>query len=76
MMAKRANSLGGTHWHRLLLLPVESKLTPQRIAEVALNKIEQNPIKLNEIQSLDVILADEFGQLSSEFVAAVNIILC
>ena len=76
MMARRATSLGGTHWHRFFCLPIDSKLTPQRIAELALTKIEQKPVLMNGFQSLDVIFADELGQLSSEFVAAINIILC
>ena len=76
MMARRATCLGRVHWHRFFGLPIDSKLTPQRIAELALAKIETKPVLKNCIESLDVIFADELGQLSSEFVAAINIILC
>jgi hypothetical protein len=76
MMARRASMLGGRHWHKFFCLPTDRKLTPQRIAELAVNKIEKNSLSLNAILSLDFIFADELGQLSSEFVAAINIILC
>jgi hypothetical protein len=76
IMAKRATALGGTHWHRFFGLPIDAKLTPQRMAELALNKIANNPQLRNAIMSLDVIIADELGQLSAEFVATINIILC
>lgn len=73
MMASRATSLGGIHWHRLLGLPAQVS-TPQRMAEQALAKIMRNPLWVAIIRSIDFILADELGQLSSEFVQAINII--
>lgn len=74
-MAARANQLGGTHFHLFFHLPHESNLTPQRIAECAIQKIENNDVAFHAVSSLDVILADELGQLSAEFVQAIDIIL-
>lgn len=76
IMGTRAAALGGIHWHKLLGIPIDKKLTPQWAAEIALNKIEFDPPLLNFIQTLDVIFADELGQLSAEFVCTLNIILC
>ena len=75
VMAKRATQLGGTHWHKLFCLPVTKHLSPHRVAEYAINKLMVDKVKLNAVLTLDVILADEFGQLSAEFVSAVDIIL-
>jgi len=78
VMAKRASALGGTHWAKFFCLPSDDSknLTPQRQAELAINKIMKNPLVLNAILALDVIFADELGQLSAEFIATINIILC
>ena len=43
---------------------------------MALAKIETKPVLKNAIESLDIIFADKLGQLSSEFVAAINTVLC
>ena len=75
VMAKRATQLGGTHWHKFFCLPVEKRLTPHRIAEQAINKLLFDKVRYNAVMTLDVILADEFGQLSAEFISAIDIIL-
>ena len=75
VMAKRATQLGGTHWHKFFSLPVEKRLTPHRMAECAINKLEQDRVKLNSVLTLDVILADELGQLSAGFISAIDIVL-
>ena len=73
-MAARANQLGGTHWHKFFDLPI-GNLSPQQLADRAVSSILQNPVKLNLIRTLDVICADELGQLSAEFVSAIGLIL-
>lgn len=75
VMAKRATQLGGSHWHKFFCLPVEKRITPHRLAELAINKLLHDKVRHNAVMTLDVILADEFGQLSSEFISAIDIIL-
>ena len=75
VMAKRATQLGGTHWHKFFCIPVEKRLSPHRMAELAINKLTYNKVRHNAVLTLDVILADEFGQLSAEFISAIDIIL-
>ena len=75
VMGKRANQLGGIHWHKFFCIPIDNNSTPHRMAEMAINKIQCNSVILNSILTLDVILADEFGQLSSEFIGTIDIIL-
>ena len=75
VMAKRATQLGGTHWHKFFCLPTERRLTPHRVAEVAINKLTLDKVKYNAVMTLDIIMADEFGQLSAEFISAIDIIL-
>lgn len=64
---------GGIHWHKFLKITSNDskKLTPQQIAELAMQNINRDPVALHTIRSLDIILADELGQLSAEF-ACVN----
>ena len=38
MMAKRALQIGGTHWHKILILPTEKTLNPHRLAELSIIK--------------------------------------
>lgn len=73
MMARCASLLGGIHWHKFLKITSNDskKLTPQQIAELAMQNINRDPVALHTIRSLDIILADELGQLSAEF-ACVN----
>ena len=75
MMAKRATQLGGVHWHKLFCIPPDKHLSIHRIAEKAIDTLEKNETKLNFVKVLDVIVADELGQLSAEFVATIDIIL-
>jgi hypothetical protein len=75
ILAKRANFLGGKHWHWLFCIPTERGLSLHRKAELAIIKIMKNAAKYNILQTLDVILADEIGQLSSEFIATIDLIL-
>lgn len=76
IMGTRAAALGGIHWHKLLGIPCDKNLSPQRIAELALNRLDRDPILQNTLRSINVIFADELGQLSAEFVSTINFILC
>jgi hypothetical protein len=75
MLAKRANFLGGKHWHWLFCIPTDRGLCVQRKAELAIIKIMKDVTKWNLLYILDVLLADEIGQLSSEFIATIDLIL-
>ena len=75
MMCKRALQLGGIHVHQLFMLPVEEALTPHRKAELAILKLLRNPKKIDFVRTLDVIFFDEMGQVSSEYLSTLDIIL-
>ena len=54
LMAERASTLGGTYIHRLFCIP-PNNYTPQRLAEVAINRILRRPVVLQYLLILDVL---------------------
>ena len=75
MMSRRSVFLGGKHIHLLFGIPIEKNLSSQRMAEIAITKILRDPKKLNLLRKIDVLFIDEIGQLSSELLAVIEIIL-
>ena len=54
---------------------MEDALTPHRRAELAILKLLRNPKKLDLVRTLDIIFFDEMGQVSSEYLSTLDIIL-
>ena len=75
MLAKRAIQLGGIHYHKLFCIPTEKNISLHRRAELALIQILKDPRKMHILLYLDILIGDEIGQLSDEFVATLDIIL-
>ena len=75
-MSHRALQLGGTNWDKLLCLRGnDDNMNTHRRAELAIARIKKNTKKEDLILSLNVIFADELGQLSSEDLSLYDIIL-
>ena len=75
VLAKRAIQLGGIHWHLLFCIPIDRNMSLHRKSELAIISILKDPILLNIVLTLDVLLCDEIGQLSAEFIAIIDNIL-
>ena len=75
VMSERGKQLGGQHLSKWFLIPVNERATPGRLAELAIARLVRNPKQLALIRSLDVLLIDEFGQVSAEMIAVMDIIL-
>ena len=75
LLAKRANQLGGIHWHKLFLLPTEKKLSVHRRPEIALIRIIRNERAKQILLSLDILICDEIGQLADNVFATIHIIM-
>ena len=75
LMAQRAIHLGGIHLHKLFILPVKKNLNHHKMAETALQSLIQNPVALNVLKMVDVLCLDEVGQISSEMLSCLDIIL-
>jgi len=75
VMAERGKQLGGQHFSKWFLIPVNERATPGRLAELAIARLMRDPKQLALIRSLDVFLIDEFGQVSAETLAVLDIIL-
>ena len=74
-MARRSIQLGGKHIAYLFGLTIEKNMSPHQRAERAIAKLLKHPKKLNFILSLDILFIDEFGQLSSELISIIDIIV-
>lgn len=75
VLAKRSIQLGGIHYHRLFCIPTEKHYSVHRKAEIALIKILRDARKTHLLLAIDVMICDEIGQLSADFVAVLDIIL-
>ena len=75
LMAERALSLGGVHLHKLFRIPVNQNGTVQRLAEQAVVTLLKDPKSLGFLCQLDVLCLDEIGQISSEMLSVLDIIL-
>ena len=75
LMDQRDVHLGGIHLHKLFYLPVNKRLTVHSLADVAIQSLFHHPIALSILQMVDVILLDEVGQISSELLSSLDIIL-
>ena len=75
VMSRQSVHLGGIHIHKLFCLDVNNKLSPQRLAELAFIKCQRNAMKLNILQTVNIIFLDEAGQLSAELVSVLDMIL-
>ena len=74
-MSERAQELGGEHLHKLFCLPVREMASPVRLAELALVNLFRNPAQLLYLRQLQVLCIDELGQVPSELLAVLDIIL-
>ena len=75
LLSKRAIQLGGIHWNKFFCIPNEKNINNHRKAELAIIQILRKPKTLQLIFCLDVLICDEMGQLSADFLAVVDIIL-
>jgi hypothetical protein len=75
MMAKRSIQIGGRHWHYLFGLPIGKNLSTHRMAEMSIDNIRRNTVKLNFLLSLDIIFCDEIGQVPAEFLSTIDYIM-
>ena len=75
-MSRRALQLGGINWDKFLCLRGnDDKTNAFRRAELAIKRIQKNEKKKEFILGLNVIVADELGQLSAEELSTYDIIL-
>ena len=77
LMALRAIALGGTHLHAFFKLPTSdgAAMSPYKAAEIALEKIRRKTDLFHALLTIDIIFLDEASQVSSDFLATIDIIL-
>lgn len=77
LMGVRANAFGGIHFHRLLCLPLRGNISPYRLAELAITKLNLrcNMKMLHILLTVDILVIDEAGMFSAEQLSILNLIL-
>ena len=77
VMGVRASSMAGEHMHKLFCLSTKKGGNVFRLAELAIDKLYQksNLLNLHAVLTMDILLYDEFGQLSAEELKLLDIIL-
>ena len=75
LMDQRAVHLGGIHLHKIFSLPVKKLHSLTQSSENALRRILQNPVSLHILKTVDIIFLDEIGQISSELMSSLDLIL-
>ncbi|CAJ1966419.1 unnamed protein product [Cylindrotheca closterium] len=76
IVADRSKALGGMHIHLLCAIPISDRrnMSPGRTAEAALISIYRRPELLHFWQELQFLYIDEFGAVSAELLATMDII--
>ena len=76
VMSRRSVFLGSKHLDHMFALPFDKKdMSPYRIAELAIARLQRFPEKINVLRILDVLFLDEIGQLPAEMLSTIDIIL-
>ena len=75
MMARRSVFLGSIHLHVMFCLGTNKTISVHRAAELAIEKLMRNGVKLKTLQMLDILFIDEIGQNSCELMSTIDIIL-
>jgi hypothetical protein len=76
VMSRRSVFLGSKHLDHMFSLPFDKKgMSPYRIAELAISRLQRFPEKINLLRILDVLFLDEIGQLPAEMLSTIDIIL-
>ena len=74
-MAKRANFLGGMHIHKLFALPHKFISNLHVNAEKAIATLEKRQKTINILRTMDILFIDEIGQVSSQLLSTLDILL-
>ena len=74
-MSQQAVQIGGVHIHKLFEIQVNKELYLHLLAENAISNLLRKPERLYILKSLNILIIDEIGQVSSELLALLNMIL-
>ena len=66
LAGEKAAQFGGLHLHRLIPLPINTKLPVMKQVESTVQRLYCEPMRLILLKSLDVLIIEEIGMLNSE----------
>ena len=75
LSGERAQQLGGEHVHKMFKFRVNKIPKPELLASQSINALLRDVTRFTELERLDVLFIDEVGQLNSEVLAAMEIVL-
>ena len=76
VVSRRLVFLGSKHIDHIFCLTFDkNSMSPYKIAEFAIAKLNRHPEKINLLKILDVLFFDKIGQLHAELFSAIEIML-
>jgi hypothetical protein len=75
LIARNAESFGGIHLHAMLKLVANNKGDNYKTSDKALERQFRNPLTVNLLQSIDVLIIDEAGLIEAEIMSTLDIML-
>ena len=75
LQSERSQECGSIHLHLLMKIPPHISGSVQRVADLTLVALHQNPVHMFILHTLDCLCVDELGLVSSDFFAAWDIVL-
>ena len=74
-MSRRSVHIGVIHVHKLFRLDVDDNISPLNMEKLDIVKSLQNPVRINILQTINVILINKEGHIYAELVSVIEMIL-
>ena len=75
LSGERAQQLGGEHVHKMFKFRVNRSKVPEHMASQSINALLRDVTRFTDLERLEVLFIDEVGQLNSELLCAMEIVL-
>ena len=75
LSGERAQQLGGEHVHKMFKFRVNKAQVPEHMASQSINSLLRDVTRFTDLERLEVLFIDEVGQLNTEILCAMEIVL-
>ena len=75
LSGERAQQLGGEHVHKMFKFRVNKLQVPESMASQSIKSLLKDVTRFTDLERLDVLFIDEIGQLNSELLTAMELVL-
>ena len=75
LSGERAQELGGEHIHKMFKFRVNKDVLPDLMASQSITSLLKDVTRFTDLERLDVLFIDEIGQVNSQLLSAMEIVL-